>query len=104
MVYSLADQSFMAFPNALCGKVLSNAEWPEYFALMQREENTDHLVLYRPAEADAPALEAPVKWSPERSIRLHTSHVQGVDWSPDGQFFAVWDHELEVRFPPCPPR
>ncbi|KOS14113.1 yvtn repeat-like quino protein amine dehydrogenase [Malassezia pachydermatis] len=97
VLYSLCDQAFTVFPDTILPHIYGHSQWPNMFALTQKFQDKDALVLYAPQSNAAPSLEAPVVWSLWRSIPLHTTSVSGVAWSPDGYVWAVWDSALEFR-------
>lgn len=97
LVVSPADQSFTQVTGTLLPDVYGNSQWPDYFAVTQRERGRDYLALYAPRTPDAPTLDAPVVWDCMRSMPLATNEVAGVAWSPDGNYLAVWDTFLEYR-------
>ncbi|WFD29310.1 hypothetical protein MSPP1_000318 [Malassezia sp. CBS 17886] len=97
MVYTLSDKTVTPVPNTVLQNVYSNPLWPNHFALVQRNREHDYLTLYTPKPLEAGSAAHPVEWFCEKSIRLHTNRVQGVAWSPSGDYIAAWDHNVEFR-------
>lgn len=101
VIYSLADQAFTLLPNTPLASVFVIPEWPEHFAILQREKETDTLCVYTPHESHKPTIEEPVHWDLYRSFGVHTSHLQHAAFSPDGHYVAAWDHTLDYKLVVC---
>ncbi|WFD33946.1 hypothetical protein MCUN1_000774 [Malassezia cuniculi] len=96
VISSLVDQALFVVPNTH-PILLSSPAWPEHYGVVQRENEVDYIALYRSSNLDAPNIDTPVEWVRERAIRLHTRNLNGVKWSPDGNYLCAWEHHLEYK-------
>lgn len=97
MVCTLADQGFTMLAEPRTPAVSGTAYDPDWWGVLQRHQDRDCLAIYAPASEETPALGAPVTWTLQFATVLPTSSAAGLLPSPDGAFWAVWDHMLDFQ-------
>lgn len=61
------------------------------FAAKGHGRNRVFALLSRPTAHDVVTLHAPLSYAVIKSIALPTNDAQGLKWSPDGRWLAIWD-------------
>lgn len=76
----------MQYPKFPSEKAYSFRKDGKYLALAERRETKDYISIY---DCETWAI---VKYFP-----VDTNDLDGIAWSPDGRFIAVWENPLEVK-------